>query len=494
MQQNLKKARPRQRIPRIWALPILALVAAVLFLAAQRLQAASPAQPTTPVQDVILYEYAPDEVQSLRITRRGESPWQVTRDSDGLFVLEGSGYRLSEADTRALANAACILTCEEILTEDPADYADHLADYGLASPSSIAAIGYEDGTTVTLRIGDSAPHTSAWYYALIDGDARLFAFPKGVVQDLFVSEASLYAVEQPILHKARIDRITLTTPDGTLAEWALDADITDADAIDRWRLTAPFAYPADATAMENLLTNAGQLRLGTYLAPATPENLTRYGFNAPRMAITLHMAAGTIATTGMSSAVTAEDYPESSVTFVIGGAENDLIDYVRCGGHLYRCSHFSLSAFLNADPQATMSRYLLPVALGNLATLTIEQGGTVDTYVLTRTEQVAENNDLIYDAEGQIIYDVAITRNGEALDYAQFEAAYGQLVTATVSGTLPEGAHAAEAPHTVYTFTDLDGSVHTVALAAFDALHDAVILDGHEAFYLIKGGFVLIME
>ena len=59
------------------------------------------------------------------------------------------------------------------------------------------------------------------------------------------------------------------------------------------------------------------------------------------------------------------------------------------------------------------------------------------------------------------------------------------------TGTLPAGEEITTAPHTEYVFTDVNGAVHTVALATFDALHDAVIVDGFPAFYLIKGGFKL---
>ena len=57
--------------------------------------------------------------------------------------------------------------------------------------------------------------------------------------------------------------------------------------------------------------------------------------------------------------------------------------------------------------------------------------------------------------------------------------------------TLPEGWGTEETPHTVYAFDDVAGDRHTVALTAFDALHDAVIIDGSAVFYLIRGGFSL---
>ena len=65
-----------------------------------------------------------------------------------------------------------------------------------------------------------------------------------------------------------------------------------------------------------------------------------------------------------------------------------------------------------------------------------------------------------------------------------------QPVPLTVTGSLPQGWTAREAPHTTFTFEDVDGMVTTVALAPYDALHDAVIINGDAVFYLIQGGMV----
>lgn len=85
-------------------------------------------------------------------------------------------------------------------------------------------------------------------------------------------------------------------------------------------------------------------------------------------------------------------------------------------------------------------------ALGNLASLSRETADGVDTWVITRTEQVAENNELVTDDEGNQVYDIALTKNGESADYTAFSAAYNQLMMVTMSGRLPDGWTAADAP------------------------------------------------
>ena len=448
---------------------------------------------TTPIDtSVTLADVALSDVVSITIRRGDESPWTATPMSETVDITGDVTMTLTRNECRGFLTSAAFITAEDVLTDDPADYADHLADYGLAIPRYEAHIVYANSLEIHLRVGDKGPD-GTWRYMLVDGDDRLFAFSNGSVEGLFVNRDTLRQVTQPDLHKTRIDRITLTEGNRVI-QWTLEGDITAADAIDRWRITSPFSYPADSTAMEKVLSSASKLHLSAWVAPATEENLAQYGFDAPRMTIELHQAAGTIAVTGADGVAQPTDYPESTVTFIIGGEKSDMVDYVRCGDGIYLSSHFTMGVFMGYDVTATMSRYPVMTALGNLASMNINEGDAVTKYILTRVEQVAANNELITDADGNPLYTTAVTRNGASVDYTAFESAYNALALVTVSGMLPPGENVTADPHTVFTFTDVDGTVHTVALATFDVLHDAVIVDGHPAFYLIKGGFKFALE
>ena len=488
MQTVRKKTRHTGEKRRLLLLAALALLAALGIAGLILTPEDAPVAADRADPSVQLTQYDPAEVASITIRRGEEAPWTAENTADLSLVLQGEdGFSLTPAESADLLEAARALVAEDVLIDDPAEYRDHLADFGLDAPELEARIVYTDGAEVTLRVGDKGPD-GAWRYMLMDGDDRLFAFSNGSVDALFVNRDTLRKVSQPPLHKARIDRVTLHTPAGVI-EWTLEGDIHDADAIDRWQITQPFQYPADAAAMTRLLTSVAGVHLGAYVGPATPEKLAACGFDAPRLTIDVHLAAGTIATNSASGAAEAVDYPDQTLTYVIGGEKSDLIDYVLFDGHLYTTSRFNIGMFLDYDVRATMSRYPVMVALGNLAKLTIiEPAGTAE-YVLTRTERVAANNELVTDEDGSVLYDVTVTRNGEPYDYDAFAAAYNAWSLVTVSGVLPEGEYTLEEPPYRYIFTDVDGTVHEVGLTTFDALHDAVIVDGHAAFYLIKGGF-----
>lgn len=498
--QHVEKKKPRTPLQRerLWLLLVCAMALAGVILLTWHMTRPEPVTPSLTVnQPVPVFAHPSSDVTALTIHRSGEQPWTLVLDeSTGCFRLTGEdGFLLSPVTTLELQQAAAVITCEQVISDDPAEYAALLPEFGLEPPDCTAIITFRDGTVRTLHTGSRTAHAPGCYYMRLEGDDRLFALSSGMVEALFVSQESLRDVSQPTIHKARIDRLTLRSGDGSIrAQWTLTCDVTASDAAERWLITAPFTYSADSQAMQNLLANAANLRLGAYVAPATPANLSLYGFDAPRQTIEIHMAAAAMGTTGFDGAYAVTDWPENTVTFTIGGARSDMVDYVLCGDAIYVSSHFTMGMFVTIDPAATMNRYPVLTALGNLASLTVEENGQTTTYTLTRTEQVAPNNDLVYDEEGNLVWDVTVLRDGEPFSYDAFAAAYTRLSAISVAGSIPEGDTVDAAPHTIYTFTDVDGTVHTVALSSYGVLHDAVTVDGHQAFYIAKGIFRLQTE
>ena len=124
----------------------------------------------------------------------------------------------------------------------------------------------------------------------------------------------------------------------------------------------------------------------------------------------------------------------------------------------------------------------------------LDKAYVANTYARFPVEIVSGKGSKVYDTDGNIVYDIACIRNGSSVSYAGFEAAYNELLMATVSGMLPQGWTAETQAHTAYTFTQVDGVTHKVELVHYDAFHDAVVLDGNAMFYLIKNGLRFGME
>ena len=492
--QKVEKRNHRPSPRRAWLLVIallaLALAAGAYFLAEQ--PAEEEHAESHGYEAALIIEKSAEEVAEVSADLELGEGWTLCQSGGAVSMLGDPDFAVDASWASYILNAAAVVEAPATLTEDEAEYAASLADFGLDSPRAIVRIRYEGGEEVTLRIGDAvSAEAGSWLYMTVDGRAPLYAIDKGTADIFTTDRALLREIVQPTLHAQRFDRVTLESG-GFCVEWALEGAIGNRDAAERWRLTQPMAYPADASALESLREHIASLRLGAWVAEATAENLTRCGFDAPRLTLTVHQAAGDMGAANATGEYEVTAWPESTFTLVVGGAQTEDVDYVLYEGDIYITSHYALATLMELDWRETLSRFPVLTAAGNLRRLTIEKNGAMaEDFVITRTEQVAQNNELVTDDDGHVVYDRTVTRNGAAYAWEAFEGAYRRLVTVMVSGTLPEGWVLSTAPHTVYTFEDVDGTLHTVALADFDALHDAVAVDGQAVFYLIKGGFEL---
>ena len=469
------------------ALLLAACAAAGLLL---RKKAEEPPAPAYRPETGAVIQRSAEELRSLTVTQRGKKPWTAEREEDGSLRLrqeDGAApddWTVDEAIARTLIDVATNLTYEDVFTEKREDWEPEAAEFGLADPRITAVFRYGDGSEVTIRIGDSAdPDGDAYYYLTVDGDDRLYAVASGTVQDLNTEKELLRPVRQPEIRGVLLDRITVKNGDGTVrTRWELQGKVSDRDAAENWLLTAPLAYPADYDAMQNLRDSAENLRLGIYIGKADEDTLKEYGLDKPEAIIELHMAAGSTGTVSASGVYDVEERKEATETLTIGRSRSEMTAYALYGGEIFTISYFSLSPFTQADPLATLARYTVATPLNSLESVTVEkQGEETVHYAIVRMDGVSGTGDT--DASEE----VRCLRNGQEIAYEAFSAAWERLLTVTVSGRLPEDRRPEEA-HTRYTIRTVSGGRHTLELSDFDAMHDAVTMDGHTLFYLIKGG------
>ena len=484
MQQVEKKKRATRPRGRLWWLLAAAVLLALAWGGAALLKQKEQNEPDEPAhikRSGSLAQRAPEDLLSLSVTRRGGESWTVVQDEDGTLHLEDeTGWTVDESLGERMRDAAVNPVYEDILTEDAEDWKEAEADFGLTDPRVTAVITYRDGETLTLKIGNGAELDEQTVYYMTTGeDDRLYVVPGGLFDDLNAERAMLHPVRQPEILQALLDRITVYDADGTVrAEWQLQGSIESRTAQENWLVTVPFVYPADYDTMKNLRENAENLRLGIFEGEATEGRKQAVGLDGQGARIELHMVAGSTGTVSDEGVYDVQEHPETTVTLYLGGKKSDLADYVGFEDEVFSVNHFTLSVFTDTDPLSTASRYPVLMPLSSLDSLTVEKDGQTDEYCLIR-EQAGEGED----AETTI----RVIKNGEEISYDAFSAAYDRLLVVTVSGKLPDGAEVGDM-HTIYTFRTLDGGTHTVALSDFDAMHDAVTVDGHTLFYLIKNG------
>ena len=475
--QKVERKKHREGKPRRW----IWLAAALVLLAGSvtaALLAGKPAEiPREEKHWGMLVDRTVGELRSVTVQRRGDEAWTLVRTEDGELMPEaGAEWTVETQQGSLLQEAMTQLRYEEILTEDPAVYRDNPGDFGLENPLVTVTGRYTDGTETTVQIGNDTGLEEGWYYMTVAGDDRLYAVSAGTVQDLDLEYALLHPVPRPEIYGALLDRITLMKGEEPAAEWALQGEITDRDAGSSWAVTQPFRAPADEETIQKMKKSAENLRLGTYTAPATEENLEKYGLKQPGKTLVFHMAAGSTGTVSEAGVYDVTDHGESTVTLAIGNARDEMADYVRFGEEIFTVSRFTLSAFTDADPMATAARYPVLTPLASLESLTVEEGGRTLEYRLGSGEETGEEADA-----GICLL------NGEHISREAFDAAYERLLTVTFSGVLPEDAEWKE-PYKKYTFRTLSGGTHTIELRGWDGIHDAVTVDGATLFYLIRGG------
>ena len=491
MQKVERRKHPARKHGRLTGLLMCALLLAACVTAALLLRKADTGIPEPERQRITgaITQRSPEELRSLTIARRGEEPWTIIRDPDGELRLqqeneETETWIVDKAVGEALADAAVNLTYEDVFTDNREDWEPDAADFGLAEPRITAVIRFSDGSEVTARIGDSAdPDHDAVYYLTADGDDRLYAVSSGTFKDLNVEKALLRPVERLQIHSALLDRITVKNGDGTIrTEWALQGSITDRDAAENWLVTAPFTYPADYDAMKNLRDSAADLRLGTYAGSAADTEGDPYGLENPAALIELHMAAGSTGTVSDTGVYDVSDWEERTILLALGSRKSEMVDYVRFGDEVFTINHFTVSAFTETEPLSTAARYTVAAPLNSLESAEIrKKDGETVRYTLIRTDSGSAENEETGEEGNRCL------KNGEEISWESFAAAYERLLTVTVSGLLPEGFRPGEA-HTKYTFRTVSGGTHTMELSEYDGMHDAVTMDGHTLFYLIKGG------
>jgi len=435
----------------------------------------------------VLSSHKTEEVTHVTVTRRDGTGYALGAKDGKLYVPEKPDFVMDETLEQDVLTAAAIIAIDDTVYETKDEWEKNRADFGLGPAALTVEAGYTDGKTVTFSIGGKAPHSNLYYFEL-SGDPGLYLAPADLI-DLFGEDVTyLHKVSQPIVHYQRIDKITIQNGDGEImAAWALETAITAENALSAWRMTAPYSYPCDEQAMKTLLTAMGKLYLGRFVTTATEEAKAQYGFSPAQKTITLHQAAGKMATINNSGVYTVTDYPEATLTLAVGSGAGDYVDYCMLDGSIYLVSSLSQPLLNKLVPESTLLLQPAAIAMDDIASLTVEKGTEKHTYALRRQERVLPNNELATDEAGNVIKDTFVDKDGQAADIAFFENALTSLQTVTVSGRLPGDFVPAQAPSIKLVFALVDGRTRTLECVEFDSLQDALSVDGVFLHYLPKG-------
>lgn len=413
-----------------------------------------------------------EEIVSMTVTTADET--YTVLQQDGTWHMAGDdGFRFDQSMLSSfLYEGATVITEYTVGRLDSFNGLTE-ADFGLEEAQCIRAeVNYTDGSRLCYRIGARVPEEMVRYYFMVENDDTVYAVSRDMYDTLCLSSRALHTVPSLALRADLIDAVTFEG----------DAPFRMERRSEGWYMTSPFEYPLSTAAVETLLSKLEVLRLAQCVAGEGAE-LTPYGLVAPRRVVTLDIAASTVTgydSEGNTAAETTLD--PYSLTFACGDPANDVSFYCLYRGRVYKATDFSAGFLLSQGYETLLSASPVSIPTNMLTALEWTNNGETARYDIRLTESVLENNELQTDANGNVLYDLSVTKDGTAVDSNAFLTFYKGLVTFKASSRLPAGWMPQGVPHTVLTLRG-EGFTRTVAFYPLDALHDAVAVNGTALFY-----------
>ena len=203
---------------------------------------------------------------AIALAKNDQGDWRIAKPVDADAddpVVNNMLTAIAEADTsRTLENVG-----------------DKLAQYGLAPPEATVTLTLKDGKPFpAIKVGKTTQVGSSAY------------FQKGDDPKVYIGTASLQGVMKKQVKDLR-DKSLLTFEDQDVQKLELakgDTAIT-VERLDpeRWRITAPASYPADAAEMRALLASIRGLRVDDFASDDPAVDLKQYGLSEPQLRVSV---------------------------------------------------------------------------------------------------------------------------------------------------------------------------------------------------------------
>ena len=422
---------------------------------------------------VLLSDRSSADVAHLRIRNGQGETYEITQQ-DGQAAMDGdAGFDLSATKLEDALECAAQVYAQRVILDLSQDSTLTAADFGITDEGIAVTAAYTDGTELTFYVGDLLPEETPAYYMMVAGDTRVFAIDQQTHDVFSRSRMALHAVPDPALKGELIDAITFTGENPFRIERRTG---------DEWYLTAPFEYPLSSTAVDTLLEKLENLRFSQYTAPES-AGLAAYGLDAPRRTVTLDIAASILTGYDENGQAYAQKQLDAyQLTLSCGADASEVIFYCLYRGDVLKASYFTAGFLLSQGYDGLLLGAPINVPTNRLTSLSVSRAGETHLYALSLHERVLANNQFETDENGSILYDVQVTRDGEACDATQFLYAYGQMTELSAVSPLPAGYAPQGEPALTVTLAWEDGA-RELAFYPYDALHWAVAVNGTALFY-----------
>ena len=241
-------------------------------------------------------------------------------------------------------------------------------------------------------------------------------------------------------------------------------------------------------AMDSLLEKLEGLRFAQYVGKAEQCDLPALGLSPARRTLTLGVAESVVTGYDENGQAYAQTrLPAYDLVFALGDYANDVVFYCLYRGEAVKATVFSCGFLLTQEYAPLLLAAPFNAPTNDLTALGVSAGGMTRDYSVSLRERVLPNNDFETDENGNTVYDVAVTRDGKAVDGEAFLSAYRALVSLRTDDPLPAGWQIPEGEPLLSVSFRRSAATRRVDVYPLDALHCAVTVDGVPYFRVEKG-------
>ena len=433
--------------------------------------------PATNSVTVLLLARPLEDIAAVAIAPRDGVAYPLVRQGD-TFVLLGQEDESLRADLLDdLALSLTELPAETTVLQSLSEARDLLpSDFGLDPALARVTVTYTDGEKIELRVGGLTPNQETpQRYCMVSGSDALYTILEADSVPFLREMASLLDFAQPSLDGSLLDRIEITGQ----VEWSLHYTPSG------WQMDAPFSYPLSTLRTDALLKKIESMGFAACLGKAEKLNLQDYGLDDPALTISLTQAATVITGETADGEQVSVPVPETVYTLRIGHETGKSGVYVQWQDQVFTASNFLLGFWKELSPMDYLLQTPVNLLVNDLNEVRFTRNGVTHAYQVRMVEQITENNQIAVDEYGRVLYDCAVNRAGEAqdMDAEAFLSWYTRLASLAGDGKIPEGWTPSGESRAEITL--INGHLtRVITLWPYDALHDAIAVDGVALYYV----------
>ena len=461
---------------------LLTLGCALLAGAGLWLLRAAPSAPSgapETEETVLLLSRPREEIASVAISPPEGGAYLLTRQKDSFVLSDRPGDALRADLLSEMMISLTELPAESVVLPDVRHNGSVTPwDFGLDPALGSVTVTYTDGEQRELFLGYETPdQEKPQRYCLVSGDDRLFSVLWADSVPLMREGVTLVDFAQPQLDASLLDRIDMT---GEIT-WSLHYTPSG------WYMDAPFSYPLAAARTDALLDRISTMAFEACLGSADSVDLSALGLDAPALTIRFTQAASVITGETQSGETVTLPVPQTEYTLALGAETGRSGVYLSWQGKVYRASNFLLGFWKTLNPRDYWLETPVNFLINNLTRVSFTRDGAEHIYEVRLVESITENNQIATDEYGRVLYDCAVRRAGETqdMDAAAFLSWYTALASLSADGTLPAD-HVLSGESRGKIVLQNDHLTRIIEFYPWDALHDAVAVDGKALFYLRK--------